>query len=157
MSNNENIEDNQQNEDNTVNVQVKGLNHDNSKESFDKNDNEMEQEELSIEQMEEQIYRMCVERGEQWSDPDFNASNAFGQQDETELTDEQRENQLNFDSLKIDWKYPDPMEGYQFAAGDNVGYSELVQGSLGDCWFIDAISIVASKPSMLDQLFVNTD
>jgi len=41
----------------------KNLNHENSRESLDKND-DMDKEELSIEQMEEQIYRMCIERGE---------------------------------------------------------------------------------------------
>jgi len=35
--------------------------------------------------------------------------------------------------------------------------SDVVQGALGDNWFIASVAIVTSKPNMLDQLFVNTD
>jgi hypothetical protein len=94
---------------------------------------------------------MCIERGEMYSDPEFNSGNAFGQTDESlnELTDEQRESQFNFNSIKIDWKYPNPQDGYEFvSSSDGRGFdtSDLVQGALGDNWFIASVAIVASKP-----------
>lgn len=49
---------------------------------------------------------MCIERGEMYSDPDFNSGNAFGQTDDSynELSEEQKESQFNFNSIKVDWK-----------------------------------------------------
>lgn len=41
--------------------------------------------------------------------------------------------------------------------GPRFDTSDVVSGALGDSWFVASVAIVASKPNMMDTLFVNTD
>lgn len=40
---------------------------------------------------------------------------------------------------------------------DGVGYGDIVQGQLGDCWFLSAIAAVATKPGLIEKLCVARD
>jgi hypothetical protein len=40
---------------------------------------------------------------------------------------------------------------------DGAGYNDIVQGQLGDCWFLSAMAAVATKPGLIDKLCVARD
>lgn len=40
---------------------------------------------------------------------------------------------------------------------DAANPGDVVQGSLGDCWFLSALSCVASRPDLLQGLFASTE
>eukprot|EP00753_Platysulcus_tardus_P000361 PLAT10367.1.p1 GENE.PLAT10367.1~~PLAT10367.1.p1 ORF type:complete len:723 (-),score=420.00 PLAT10367.1:102-2270(-) len=47
-----------------------------------------------------------------------------------------------------------PGEPQLFIGG--LGSADVIQGQLGDCWFLSALSVMASRPELLHQLFVTT-
>ncbi|TDL21385.1 cysteine proteinase [Rickenella mellea] len=53
-------------------------------------------------------------------------------------------------------RVPQIFEDPQFYV-DGVNVSDIVQGSIGDCWFMNAISAVASKPKLIENLCVARD
>jgi len=40
---------------------------------------------------------------------------------------------------------------------DGVAYSDIVQGALGDCWFLSAVAAVSTKPELIEKLCVARD
>lgn len=55
------------------------------------------------------------------------------------------------DPLKVDWLYIDKLCGTatEFVSA-GVGSSDCIQGNLGDCWLVSALSVLATQ----DQLII---
>lgn len=58
------------------------------------------------------------------------------------------------------WSPPDVLRATkvfkkaEFFANGTPDSTQIVQGSIGDCWFLSALSSVATAPGLLEQLCV---
>lgn len=93
--------------------------------------------------------------GERYTDPEFSGNVCLF--DENAEVKEGDENPTDrFEKINIEWKNTTSDEG--FCINDRgYNFSDIVQGAINDRWFISALTMVASRPELLDQLFVTTD
>eukprot|EP00736_Rhodelphis_marinus_P002744 Rmarinus@m.9918 len=56
--------------------------------------------------------------------------------------------------LRPDEFCPDP-EGYEIFK-DGIEPGDVIQGQLGDCWLLGALSVLGTRPKLLENLFVST-
>lgn len=106
---------------------------------------------VSIEEHEEHIIRYCRETGSLYEDEDFPPAPT------SLFTD--IDNPPDYDkSLPYDqWVRPKDIDESPelFVLGAAPG--DVQQGALGDCWFIGALSVLATHPQLLERLFVSTE
>jgi calpain-15 len=83
------------------------------------------------------------ESGQKWTDPEFPPDqSSIGQVD---------------DVGKVTWKrIPDVIKNPQFVSG-KIEPGDILQGSLGDCYFLSAISALAENDFRIKNLFPNLD
>mmetsp|Transcript_35994 Transcript_35994/g.93636 ORF Transcript_35994/g.93636 Transcript_35994/m.93636 type:complete len:736 (+) Transcript_35994:1006-3213(+) len=94
------------------------------------------------------VVAMCKAKQCKFEDPDFPATerSLFGDS-------EKPEDHIPADDIK--WLRPEefcPGEPQVFIEGVDPG--DVIQGRLGDCWFLGALSTVALKPPVLQHLFI---
>jgi hypothetical protein len=94
------------------------------------------------------IVDKCKSSGEKYVDKDFPAH----------LTSLYKDHTIVPDSVKqqIVWKRLTDMvpKGELFVNGVEPG--DVLQGSLGDCWFLGPLSVVADKAELLNKIFITT-
>lgn len=62
------------------------------------------------------------------------------------------------DGAKYTWK-----RAIDFAAsgktlfGNGISTDDIIQGALGNCWFLSACSAIAEWPGRMEKVFLNTD
>ncbi len=92
--------------------------------------------------IEERIIHECRKTKTKWVDQEFPPSN-------TSIF--KRQSALGVDS----WKRLTEMGHSTSVFVDGVGSGDIVQGELGDCWFLGAASVVATRNDLLYPLFVS--
>lgn len=87
---------------------------------------------------------------EKWEDPEFPCDgNAL-------FKNEMQPPRGAMPASAVEWLRPDEfMDDPQLWKG-GIKAGDVVQGALGDCWFLSALAVMAAKPHLLQQLFVKT-
>ena len=66
-----------------------------------------------------------------------------------------KKHEKNVEWVRIRDKFP-PSEGYSLWGENGVPtVHDIIQGDLGNCWFIAAASALAEKPGRIEKLFRN--
>uniref|UniRef100_A0A7S3D477 Calpain catalytic domain-containing protein n=1 Tax=Palpitomonas bilix TaxID=652834 RepID=A0A7S3D477_9EUKA len=99
---------------------------------------------------EESIIEMCKAKRCKYEDPHFpaDASSLFREAD--------KKPSWHMPPERVKWLRPEefcPEEPKLFVEGVEPG--DVIQGALGDCWFLGALSTVATKQEKLQNLFTN--
>jgi len=90
------------------------------------------------------IMQMCDSKRTQWEDPDFPAN-------DTSLF----KSGHNTSGNRIEWKRPKDFCPNPQLFIDGVESGDVIQGALGDCYFLGALSVVATRRDLLLPLFVS--
>ena len=62
------------------------------------------------------------------------------------------------DTLEITWKRATQIPGKNSLFGKGVSADDIIQGNVGNCWFLAAASAVAdADPGLVTKAFLNTD
>eukprot|EP01121_Diplochlamys_sp_Union-15-3_P009635 TRINITY_DN2629_c0_g1_i2.p1 TRINITY_DN2629_c0_g1~~TRINITY_DN2629_c0_g1_i2.p1 ORF type:complete len:440 (-),score=71.84 TRINITY_DN2629_c0_g1_i2:1442-2737(-) len=98
-----------------------------------------------INQMAAKVIEECKASGKKWEDPDFPASNA---------------SLFPFEPNRLhtvhSWKRPDEISPNAVLISDGTQQGDVKQGSLGNCWFLSSLCVVAQAgEAFIDELFVN--
>jgi hypothetical protein len=104
-----------------------------------------------VEELEEEILRYCQERGCLYEDDDFPARPSSLYVDSNVIPEYDAE--LGCER----WLRPQELSENPVLYLNGVSPGDVEQGSLGDCWFLGALSTLSTKPELLDRLFVNTE
>mmetsp|Transcript_7872 Transcript_7872/g.15225 ORF Transcript_7872/g.15225 Transcript_7872/m.15225 type:complete len:1014 (-) Transcript_7872:50-3091(-) len=105
----------------------------------------------AIEEIEEEIVRYCQERHCLFEDDDFPARPSSLYTDTNAIPEYDQE--LGCER----WLRPQEFSENPVLYANGVSPGDVEQGSLGDCWFLGALCTLATKPELLDRLFVNTE
>ena len=107
----------------------------------------------TTEQMEDEIVQSWKRTGVKFEDPDFQTDS----QALYDNYDEESAPEYDKQAPPNGWMRPEEIsnDAQLFVEGALAG--DVKQGNLGDCWFLGALQIVATKPELLERLFVNTD
>ena len=57
-------------------------------------------------------------------------------------------------TIRVDWKRPNEFCGNPQLFVDGVEEGDVIQGALGDCYFLGALSVVATRKELLEPLVV---
>eukprot|EP00658_Telonema_sp_P-2_P037928 TRINITY_DN27263_c0_g1_i3.p1 TRINITY_DN27263_c0_g1~~TRINITY_DN27263_c0_g1_i3.p1 ORF type:complete len:746 (+),score=131.12 TRINITY_DN27263_c0_g1_i3:124-2361(+) len=91
-----------------------------------------------------QVIAHCERTNSKFTDPDFPA-------DERSISRRPFKAPGWLKQAGVDWRRPKPGSSLFL---DGVEPGDIVQGALGDCWFLSALSVVAALPDVINQLFV---
>jgi len=99
----------------------------------------------------DEIQQQCEARNAHFVDSDFPA-------DASSLNSPHLSGRLPRSALVSEWRRPHQIPGYAnpclFDTRDTgIAVEDVVQGALGDCWFLSVVSALASRPDMLYPLF----
>lgn len=91
-----------------------------------------------------------VEGGEKFLDPEFsvNVNSLCGYS-----FDFNRRNDMN----QLKWERSDVYFGGEAVVYNTISSGDIMQGALGDCYFLAAISSIAEKPERLERLFLTKE
>jgi calpain-15 len=53
-----------------------------------------------------------------------------------------------------DWKRPSQLGTGWVVTGESINSSDILQGELGDCWFLSALSVLADRPHLIDRILL---
>ena len=117
----------------------------------------------------ERVRRTCLENHSKFKDVNFPASSQslyingkyFSRSTLALLPDEQTH--LNALNNQIQWLRPDQIIPDEWTDNDRTPWAvfrdpkpnDVVQGALGDCWFITALSVLAEEPKYLKRVNSN--
>lgn len=90
-----------------------------------------------------QVLEMCKRTHKKWEDPDFPATDASIFMRNGKRSDED-----------VKWKRLTELVDNPSVFVDGVEPGDVIQGSLGDCYFLGALSVVATRKDLLMPLFV---
>ncbi|KAK6170879.1 hypothetical protein SNE40_019169 [Patella caerulea] len=86
------------------------------------------------------IIEQCRSRGRPYKDPDFPANYVS-------LVGEDGRNESS-----IEWRRPFEISKHAQFIVRGADYDDITQGNLGDCWFISAISILATNETLFERV-----
>lgn len=94
--------------------------------------------------VEEEVVDMCRRRKAKFVDPDFPCNQlSLGS------------GELSMSKSVVEWARVSDFIDSSSLFVDGVGAGDIVQGALGDCWWLGAISVVATRDDLLYPLFVS--
>jgi hypothetical protein len=82
--------------------------------------------------------------GKLWEDPEFPTN-------ETILYKNPKDNK---DKPVVEWKRPSELNKDAALFVDGNGSGDVVQGALGDCYYLGSLSCIATREELLQPLFV---
>ena len=133
-------------------IKYKGYNYDLKKDDYFQRNDELiltilNSEDAAIKKCEE-IYSQISE-GDKWIDPDFGSQKNNPTKNKISLYGNEDIPRGAIRDTNIEW-YPlsDISDSAQFFS-DGIESNDVIQGSLGDCWFISALSVLATKDYLL--------
>jgi hypothetical protein len=59
--------------------------------------------------------------------------------------------------VEISWKRPKDIHKKPALFVDGVEEGDVIQGQLGDCWFLGALAVVATRIDLLKELIVSSE
>eukprot|EP01006_Ploeotia_vitrea_P026361 TRINITY_DN59350_c0_g1_i1.p1 TRINITY_DN59350_c0_g1~~TRINITY_DN59350_c0_g1_i1.p1 ORF type:complete len:707 (-),score=100.53 TRINITY_DN59350_c0_g1_i1:107-2227(-) len=91
--------------------------------------------------------------GSKWSDPDFPPESASLYYDANNCPGFEAARGAQWKRLSDMWPDCELFKGTG-GRGKKIGASDIMQGALGDCWLMSAMSIIATRPDLLQNLIV---
>jgi hypothetical protein len=105
----------------------------------------------TIDELEREIIRSCKESRSLWEDDDFPAAPTSLFKDPDVIPDYAKANPCE------EWVRPKDIADNPVMFLNGAAPGDVQQGALGDCWFMGSLSVLATRPEMLDRLFVHTE
>ena len=112
---------------------------------------EEERNRVSIEEMEENIIKLCKENKCLYEDDSFPAGPPSLYNDPSNVPEYDK-------SMGCEqWVRPKDIADNPVLFLNGVNPGDIQQGSLGDCWFLGSLCCIATNTHFLERLFVNTE
>ena len=90
-----------------------------------------------------------IKNGEKWIDPDFGEQKKDSTKNRESLFGDGRIPAGSPSDKNIKWYPLSEISDYAQFFSDGVESNDVIQGCLGDCWFISALSVIATKDYLL--------
>ena len=90
-----------------------------------------------------------IKDGDKWIDPDFGEQEKNSQKNKESLYGDGPIPAGNPRDTNIKWYPLSEISDYAQFFSDGVESNDVIQGCLGDCWFISALSVIATKDYLL--------
>ena len=100
----------------------------------------------------EDIRKSHEASGTKFIDPQFPPNSASLAKDFSELDYDMQKEWKSFIFKDIDDIYPQPIKVF-----DNISPNDILQGKLGDCYFLSTLSAIAEFPKRIEKLFDTQD
>ena len=90
-----------------------------------------------------------IKNGEKWIDPDFGEQENNNRKNKESLYGDQPIPAGSPKDTNIKWYPLSDISDYAQFFSDGIESNDVIQGCLGDCWFISALSVIATKDYLL--------